>query len=57
MTIRTRQSTSRRSDAEDQGRVESIDGYLGAPGGSQVVRIEHVHVNEGGQALIGNVSN
>ena len=25
-------------------------------GGSQVVRVEHVHVNEGGQALIGNVS-
>ena len=24
-------------------------------GGSQVVRVEHVHVNEGGQALIGNV--
>ena len=23
--------------------------------GSQVVRAEHVHVNEGGQALIGNV--
>jgi hypothetical protein len=25
-------------------------------GGSQVVRVEHVHVNEGGQAIIGNVS-
>ena len=25
-------------------------------GGSQIVRVEHVHVNEGGQALIGNVS-
>jgi hypothetical protein len=25
-------------------------------GGSQVVRVEHVHVNEAGQALIGNVS-
>ena len=25
-------------------------------GGSQTVRVEHVHVNEGGQALIGNVS-
>jgi hypothetical protein len=24
-------------------------------GGSQTVRVEHVHVNEGGQALIGNV--
>jgi hypothetical protein len=24
-------------------------------GGSQVLRVEHVHVNEGGQALIGNV--
>ena len=24
-------------------------------GGSQLVRVEHVHVNEGGQALIGNV--
>jgi hypothetical protein len=24
-------------------------------GGSQVVRVEHVHVNEGGQALIGNL--
>jgi hypothetical protein len=24
-------------------------------GGQQVVRVEHVHVNEGGQALIGNV--
>jgi hypothetical protein len=24
-------------------------------GGSQVVRVEHVHVNEGGRALIGNV--
>ena len=24
-------------------------------GGSQVVRVEHVHVNQGGQALIGNV--
>lgn len=24
-------------------------------GGSQVVRVEHVHVNDGGQALIGNV--
>ena len=24
-------------------------------GGSQVVRVEHVHVNEGGKALIGNV--
>ena len=24
-------------------------------GGSQVVRVEHVHVNRGGQALIGNV--
>jgi hypothetical protein len=24
-------------------------------GGSQIVRVEHVHVNEGGQALIGNV--
>ena len=26
-------------------------------GGSQFVRVEHVHVNEGGQAVIGNVSN
>jgi hypothetical protein len=25
-------------------------------GGSQVVRVEHVHVNEGGQAVIGNVT-
>ncbi len=25
-------------------------------GGSQTVRVEHVHVNEGGQALIGNVN-
>jgi hypothetical protein len=25
-------------------------------GGTQVVRVEHVHVNEGGQALIGNVN-
>ena len=25
-------------------------------GGSQTVRIEHVYVNEGGQALIGNVN-
>jgi hypothetical protein len=24
-------------------------------GGSQIVRVEHVHINEGGQALIGNV--
>ena len=24
-------------------------------GGSQYVRVEHVHVNEGGQAIIGNV--
>jgi hypothetical protein len=24
-------------------------------GGDQYVRVEHVHVNEGGQALIGNV--
>src|SRR5882757_6700154 len=24
-------------------------------GGSQFVRVEHVHVNEGGQAMIGNV--
>jgi hypothetical protein len=24
-------------------------------GGSQIVRVEHVHVNEGGQATIGNV--
>ena len=24
-------------------------------GGSQTVRVEHVHVNEGGQAIIGNV--
>ena len=25
-------------------------------GGSQFVRVEHVHVNEGGQAIIGNVT-
>jgi hypothetical protein len=25
-------------------------------GGSQTLRVEHVHVNEGGQAVIGNVS-
>jgi hypothetical protein len=25
-------------------------------GGSQTLRVEHVHVNEGGQALIGNVN-
>ena len=25
-------------------------------GGSQFVRVEHVHVNEGGQAIVGNVS-
>ncbi len=25
-------------------------------GGSQVVRVEHVHVNEGGQAIAGNVT-
>ena len=25
-------------------------------GGSQTVRVEHVHVNDGGQAIIGNVS-
>ena len=25
-------------------------------GGSQYVRVEHVHVNEGGQAIIGNVT-
>jgi hypothetical protein len=24
-------------------------------GGSQLVRVEHVHMNEGGQAVIGNV--
>jgi hypothetical protein len=24
-------------------------------GGSQVVRVEHLHVNDGGQAVIGNV--
>jgi hypothetical protein len=24
-------------------------------GGSQFMRVEHVHVNEGGQAVIGNV--
>ena len=27
---------------------------LARTGGSQTVRVEHVHVNEGGQALIGN---
>jgi hypothetical protein len=26
-------------------------------GGQQVVRVEHVHVNDGGQAVIGNVKN
>jgi hypothetical protein len=26
-------------------------------GGSQFVRVEHVHVNGGGQAVIGNVAN
>ena len=26
-------------------------------GGSQFVRVEHVHVNDGGQAIIGNVAN
>jgi hypothetical protein len=25
-------------------------------GGQQYVRVEHVHVNDGGQAVIGNVS-
>jgi hypothetical protein len=25
-------------------------------GGSQFVRVEHVHINEGGKALIGNVN-
>ena len=25
-------------------------------GGSQTVRVEHVYVNEGGQAIIGNVT-
>ena len=25
-------------------------------GNSQIVRVEHVHVNEGGQAMIGNVN-
>jgi hypothetical protein len=25
-------------------------------GGSQIVRVEQVHVNEGGQAVIGNVN-
>ncbi len=25
-------------------------------GGSQIVRVEHVYVNEGGQAIIGNVA-
>jgi hypothetical protein len=25
-------------------------------GGSQFVRVEHVHVNEGGRAIVGNVS-
>jgi hypothetical protein len=25
-------------------------------GGSQLVRVEHVHINEGGKALIGNVN-
>ena len=25
-------------------------------GGSQTLRVEHVHVNEGGQAIIGNVN-
>jgi hypothetical protein len=25
-------------------------------GGSQHVRVEHVHINEGGQAVIGNVT-
>jgi hypothetical protein len=25
-------------------------------GGSQVGRVEHVHINEGGQAVIGNIS-
>ena len=24
-------------------------------GGSQFVRVEHVHINEGGQAVIGNI--
>jgi hypothetical protein len=24
-------------------------------GGQQVVRVEHVHVNDGGQAIVGNV--
>ena len=26
-------------------------------GGQQVVRVEHVHVNDGGQAIVGNVKN
>ena len=25
-------------------------------GGSQFVRVEHVHVNDGGRAIVGNVS-
>jgi hypothetical protein len=28
----------------------------GSNGGSQFVRVEHVHVNEGGQAVIGPVA-
>jgi hypothetical protein len=35
-------------------QVETLRGLRN--GGYQVVRVEHVRVNEGGQALIGNVS-
>src|SRR4051795_1437909 len=35
------------------GQVEALRRLRN--GGSQYVRVEHVHVNEGGQAVIGNV--
>jgi hypothetical protein len=31
-----------------------MDGIVGN-GGQQYVRVEHVHVNDGGQAVVGNV--
>ena len=35
-------------------QVEALKRYLS--GGEQTVRVEHVTVNEGGQAIVGNVS-
>jgi hypothetical protein len=37
------------------GASEARGGETLGAFGSQFVRVEHVHVNEGGQAVIGNV--